>query len=71
MRLYIPTPRNNEAKMPHCKIYNPLMELTRSLPDDANCDSTPSGGMRGWSVLGSVPLMDSGVFGSLSAWLAG
>ena len=23
-----PTTRNNEAKMPHCKIYNPLMELT-------------------------------------------
>ena len=23
-----PTPRNNEAKMPHCKIYNPMMELT-------------------------------------------
>ena len=30
MRLYIdaPTPRSNEAKMPHCKIYNPMMELT-------------------------------------------
>ena len=23
-----PTPRNTEAKMPHCKIYNPMMELT-------------------------------------------
>ena len=23
-----PTPGNNEAKMPHCKIYNPMMELT-------------------------------------------
>ena len=23
-----PTSRNNEAKMPHCKIYNPVMELT-------------------------------------------
>ena len=23
-----PTPRNNEAKMPHCNIYNPMMELT-------------------------------------------
>ena len=23
-----PTPRNNEAKMPYCKIYNPMMELT-------------------------------------------
>ena len=23
-----PTPRNNEAKIPHCKIYNPMMELT-------------------------------------------
>ena len=22
-----PTHRNNEAKMPHCKIYNPMMEL--------------------------------------------
>ena len=22
-----PTPRNNEAKMPHCKIYNPMTEL--------------------------------------------
>ena len=27
------------------------------------CDDTPSGGwMRGWSVLGSVPLMGAGVF---------
>ena len=23
-----PTPRDNEAKLPHCKIYNPLTELT-------------------------------------------
>ena len=23
-----PTPRNNEAKMPHCKIYNPTVQLT-------------------------------------------
>ena len=22
-----PTPRDNEAKMPHCKMYNPMMEL--------------------------------------------
>ena len=28
-------------------------------------------GMRGWSVLGSVSLMGSGVFISLSSWLAG
>ena len=28
-------------------------------------------GMRGWSVLGSVPLMSSGVFIRLSSWLAG
>ena len=24
-----PTPRNNDAKMPHCEIYNPMTELTR------------------------------------------
>ena len=29
------------------------------------------GGVRGWSVLGSVPLMGPGVFISLSSWLAG
>ena len=23
-----PTPRKNEAKMLHCKVYNPMMELT-------------------------------------------
>ena len=23
-----PTPRNNEAKITHCKMYNPMMELT-------------------------------------------
>ena len=22
-----PTPSNNEAKMPHCRMYNPMMEL--------------------------------------------
>ena len=27
-------------------------------------------GMRGWSVLGSVPLMGSGAFITLSSWLA-
>ena len=27
-----PTPRNNEAKMPHCKMYNPMMELSSVLP---------------------------------------
>ena len=39
------------------------------------CHITPSGGwMRGWSVLGSVPLVDSGVFGwsllnDMAPWL--
>ena len=28
-------------------------------------------GMRGWSVLGSVPFMGTGVFISLSSWLTG
>ena len=24
-----PKPRSNESKMPHCKIYNPMTELTQ------------------------------------------
>ena len=38
------TPRNNESKMPHCKIYNPMMELTSGPADDAKCHGTPRGG---------------------------
>ena len=37
-----PTSRNNEAKMPHCKTYNPMVGVTRPA-HDVNCDSTPSG----------------------------
>ena len=91
------TPRKNVAKMPHCKIYNPMMELTTvrvrervcctygipiitiGLPKHTFLPTSPNviwyseWGMRGWSVLGSVPLMGSTV--SLvdlsSSWLAG
>ena len=34
-----PTPRNNEAKMPHCKIYNPMMELTTVRARERVCAS--------------------------------
>ena len=77
MRLF--ETNENEAKMPHCKIYNPMMELTTVRArervctygvlvafglraNDAKCDGYSEWGMRGWSVLGSVLLMSSGVF---------